>query len=95
MIFESDKYPMIMYVLILLTLVFILFSISSILDQSELNLSITGFAIQNDSNETLQQEVELYSTKAFTFFYLILIGLLSFIAIVGLLLLLPRIRDYT
>ena len=62
---------------------------------------ITGFVINpinktqitNSTNTNNKQEI--YSEKAYVVFYLFLIGVLIFIAILSITLIFPKLKDYT
>ncbi len=78
-------------------MVFITFSIAGIVEKSKANRSFTGFAINNLSNmnNVNGSTKEIYSEKAYSYFYLIIIviGLTAIILLAYIAF--PLIKDYT
>jgi len=97
-----------MYLSILIVSILILFSIVSMVEDKD-NWSkiidkriqqkskITGFAVseQNQTNQTLPQNQELYSKSSYGIFYLIIITLSALITIIAITFVLPKIKKYT
>jgi|SRR3989344_455065 len=109
MIFDNNYSTLVLSVSITAITLLIMFNITNIYQEKmQLNRDFTGLAIDNqeglenklnDSQQNLNQtqtsQQELYSTKSY-FIYTMLLGMLSF-AILGLVvrLLFPKIKNFT
>ncbi|MDD5192952.1 MAG: hypothetical protein PHF67_00015 [Candidatus Nanoarchaeia archaeon] len=94
MAISEKKYDMfvISWVVVLLLLL-LFFGSFSFIKEMKKNNAITGFVTSGDTNQTKPQEV--YSIKSYTIFYLSVIFLIIAVAIISLILIVPKIKKYT
>ena len=101
-IFESDKYSLIMFILISAVLLLLLFNFVGILNKADNNnfkrISGSGFAVREikniTDNQTATNEEKIYSEKSYGFYYLIITGVVVMILFLSVALILPRVKEY-
>jgi hypothetical protein len=100
---KSEYYPRIMFLLITVTLILIFFNIGNIYVSANVGKNDTksfiGFAVldnqTNNSNSNMTESSQLYSEKTYAMFYLYLIAVVGFISLIFVVLILPRIKNWT
>jgi len=95
-IFDSKKYPTVMYFSILIMCLFITFSFINLLENPKINnqqTTITGLATQEQNqSQTSIPGANLYSNKAYLVYYSITIGLIILISTI-LILLISKLKE--